>query len=70
MIRSIIMSANDVHIGTIYKEKNGYRISWKERTKNKSGNQHTSGKDLYPTLKEARQGVFRKLRSAKIIEKK
>lgn len=70
MIRSIIKSANDIHIGTIYKEKSGYRISWKERTKNKPGNQHTSGKDLYPTLKEARQAVFRKFRGAMIIEKK
>ena len=70
MIHAIIKSADDAHIGTINKENNGFRISWKERMENKPGNIHSLGKELYPTFEEARQEVFRAVRDAKIIEEK
>ena len=68
MIVAHIKNNTGDFVGTINHENSGFRIAWKERKKNPPGNIHTIDSELYPTIKEARQAVYKALENAQIIK--
>ena len=68
MIRANIKNSEDIYIGLIDEDNNGFRIVWNSNLDNYSEYNRLGSNELFQTFEEACQGVYKVSQDAKISE--